>query len=261
LLVDNTSFKAEPSLVNLAKNCLNRYEADYINRWIFVNHKDCEPASGSDTHLLYDTAVMAPYFIHNILHPVHAGIAKRFTSLYDSAELGLFMGGSGICTANGLRKPLYHAYTFLSRLGDIVLSEGNNHIITRQGDNIQILLYNLPELARNHPIWDIIVESNKRYADFAQDDVINFHININNLSGDDYIIEQCKLDRENGSIFDKFVQQEAVKYLSAKETAQVNNACFPQIKISLASSCKKWSIRSCLVPNTVEFIKIIHCDK
>ena len=252
----DTRLRSMPFLTVFMKKCLERYGEAFTNNWRFMDSKSFPPRSKFPEHPLYDTVFVAPYFINNILNRQIEDFLEGFTGLYDSGEIGFFNGGLGLLTTNGLKKPLYHAYHFLSCMGDTVLSQGNNHIITRRGSNIQILLYNLPEHVRNHPIQEIIIESNDRYADFAQDDEIHFNISISSLAEGDYVIKQYKLDRESGSIFDKFIQHDAVKYLTERDTSVLNSSCYPRLKVSLLSDARSWSVKSSIPPNCVEFITL-----
>jgi len=87
---------------------------------------------------VHDTALNAAY-----LAPVLAAGGDlvesfsywTFSDMFE--EIGvptaLFHGGFGLLTHRQLRKPTFHLYAFLARMGDEVLARGNDHLVTRDG--------------------------------------------------------------------------------------------------------------------------------
>ena len=88
---------------------------------------------------IHDTAYNAAY-----LAPVMAG-GGQFADLFSYWTLcdvfeeqdvptSLFHGGFGLIGRRQLRKPTWHLFTFLNRLGSDVLALGDDHIVTRHED-------------------------------------------------------------------------------------------------------------------------------
>ena len=50
------------------------------------------------------------------------------------ARPSLFHGGFGLLTHRQIKKPTYHLYAFMARMGDQVLARGADHLVTRDGD-------------------------------------------------------------------------------------------------------------------------------
>lgn len=46
----------------------------------------------------------------------------------------LFHGGFGLLTHRQIKKPTYHLYAFMARLGGDVLARGDDHLVTRHRD-------------------------------------------------------------------------------------------------------------------------------
>lgn len=46
----------------------------------------------------------------------------------------LFHGGFGLLTHRQVKKPTYHLYAFMARMGDQILARGDDHLVTRDGD-------------------------------------------------------------------------------------------------------------------------------
>ncbi|WP_327000839.1 xylan 1,4-beta-xylosidase [Dactylosporangium sp. NBC_01737] len=85
---------------------------------------------------IHDTAFHAAY-----LAPVVAGggdLAESFaywtfSDMFEEAGVptALFHGGFGLLTHRQLKKPTYHLYAFMARMGDQVLGRGPDHLVTR----------------------------------------------------------------------------------------------------------------------------------
>ncbi|MEV4518426.1 xylan 1,4-beta-xylosidase, partial [Dactylosporangium sp. NPDC049525] len=85
---------------------------------------------------IHDTAFHAAY-----LAPVVAGGGDlvdsfaywTFSDMFEEAGVptALFHGGFGLLTHRQLKKPTYHLYAFMARMGDQVLGRGPDHLVTR----------------------------------------------------------------------------------------------------------------------------------
>ncbi|GIH05949.1 beta-xylosidase [Rhizocola hellebori] len=88
---------------------------------------------------IHDTAFHAAY-----LAPVVAGGGDlvdsfaywTFSDMFE--EIGvptaLFHGGFGLLTHRQIKKPTYHLYAFMARMGDQLLARGEDHLVTRDAD-------------------------------------------------------------------------------------------------------------------------------
>lgn len=96
---------------------------------------------------IHDTAFHAAYL---------APVVTRGGDLVDSfsywtfcdvfEEVGiptsLFHGGFGLLTHRQIKKPTYHLYAFLARMGDQILARGDDHLVTRDtGGRVTILAW------------------------------------------------------------------------------------------------------------------------
>lgn len=59
-----------------------------------------------------------------------------FSDMFEEAGIptSLFHGGFGLLTHRQIKKPTYHVYAFMARMGDQVLSRGPDHLVTRHED-------------------------------------------------------------------------------------------------------------------------------
>ncbi len=88
---------------------------------------------------IHDTAFNAAY-----LAPVLAGGGDHvdsfsywtFSDMFEEAGVptALFHGGFGLLTHRQVKKPTYHLYAFMARMGEEVLARGDDHLVTRHTD-------------------------------------------------------------------------------------------------------------------------------
>ena len=88
---------------------------------------------------IHDTAFHAAY-----LAPVVAGGGElvdsfsywTFSDVFEEVGVptALFHGGFGLLTHRQIKKPTYHLYAFMARMGEEVLARGENHLVTRHRD-------------------------------------------------------------------------------------------------------------------------------
>ncbi|MGW4960498.1 GH39 family glycosyl hydrolase [Nonomuraea sp. NPDC004186] len=59
-----------------------------------------------------------------------------FSDMFEEQGIptSLFHGGFGLLTHRQIKKPTYHLYAFMARMGDQVLARGEDHLVTRDGD-------------------------------------------------------------------------------------------------------------------------------
>ncbi len=235
-------------------NILNNLLDDYI-----PGHRAdmdaCEIYDSS--HLLYDTAFMGPYFINKAIKGINVNSnINKYNTIFDSNNAELFHGGLGLATKGGLKKPLYHAYHLISMLGDRILSQGINYIITKRKDIIQVLVYHTPSNYDEQFLNNLQIESSDRYSLFMLEEDVTIDINITNLSGNAYIIKKYLMNRKYGSIYDHIPEAGSPFYITAKEKEYLNNICNPRLTFDFIKGQKSLNIRSKLEPNSAELYLI-----
>lgn len=70
-----------------------------------------------------------------------------FTDIFEEEGPGpeAFHGGFGLMNLHGIKKPAYHAYTFLNRLGNTLLCRGENYCVTENTDRkLRAVFWNYP---------------------------------------------------------------------------------------------------------------------
>jgi xylan 1,4-beta-xylosidase len=94
---------------------------------------------------VHDTAFHAAY-----LAPVLAAGGElvdsfsywTFSDMFEEAGVptSLFHGGFGLLTHRQIKKPTFHLYAFLARMGDQVLARGDDHLVCRRTDGTVTVL-------------------------------------------------------------------------------------------------------------------------
>lgn len=101
---------------------------------------------------MHDSYIQAPYILYNLKRMdgfVDAMSYWTFTDVLEEAgpPATPFHGGFGLINLQGIKKPAYFAYEYLCRLGETeLLNTDEDSYICRQGDEVQILLWNYTHL-------------------------------------------------------------------------------------------------------------------
>lgn len=203
-----------------------------------------EEETKPEHNYLFDTAYITPFFINYVLN--HNDVIKckcRFNKLFD--ELGMiFMGDTGL-VSNGLIKPLYWGYYFLSLLGEKILYQGDGYIVTKANDNLQILLWNHSDSCKFISLEELNLNVGNRYVVFENERAIEININIVGLTGR-YKVKRLLFDRNHGSIYDCFKNHKTVRYLSKHDKDFLNDTC--KIGVSYGISNKEGEVFQDEVP-------------
>ena len=196
----------------------------YLTEWnITANHRN----------LINDTCFKSCYIVKNILDTYNQLDAFGYWSLTDfMRELHpsplLFHGGMGMFTNNGIPKPPYYAFKFLSKLGDTYLEKGDGYIITKSRNSLRILLYNYEHYNRlfaSGELFDMTVTN--RYTPFTMEQHKAFHMDIKNVPGSTARIQEHYVSQECGSSFDAWVRMGAPVNMYREEIDHLKQASQP----------------------------------
>ena len=192
--------------------------------------------SASSRNYIHDTAFMAPFIISNVLKTrgmAHAIAYWAFTDIFEEFKAGgsLFHGGFGLMNQQGIKKSSYWAYFFLGKLGDLVISEGDDYIITRKNGDIQILAYHyvyFDNLYRNGDMSGLT--QTERYSIYEEAVSKMINITLFGLHGT-YRLKRYVLNRDHGSAFDTWLQMGAPEVLTAEETTYLKQQALYQFTV------------------------------
>ncbi len=179
---------------------------------------------------IYDSFLLTPFAMDELFHQDNWPLNMDFVATDSVRHDGNIMeGGHGLLTWNGIRKPWYYAYGFLAKMKGEVLKSGDDYAITRNGNEIIILTYNL--CGYSHSILKKI--KNK-------EDLKNFICNIGyskehifklkGLEGE-YKMTCYTLDQDC-CLFTKWMDLGFPEYLSQEEEKNISLICHPKIRMS-----------------------------
>lgn len=189
---------------------------------------------------IYDTSYMIPHIIENSLNG-NRFYFKAFDQTDFDKDLNneIFMGDNGIITQNGIRKPSYYAYYLLAKLGNALIEKGEGYIVTKSGDDIQILIYTYNEdIDKIISFHDILKRrGSKNIAER------NFSINIINLM-DDYTITKYEINESIGSVYNYWSSFGKPNRINDEELELFKKASFPNISFNFAKKSSVFNIVS-----------------
>lgn len=215
------------------KDILEDFEEDNILYWN-MNY--------NTVNLIYDTAYMIPYIINKYLNEKSNVI---FLTLFDEIYGGeyinneLFYGGSGIISRQGIKKPSYYSYYLLSKLGSEVIDEGEGYIITREDDEIEILLYTYTDELKD------LISLKDLYKKRGLKNTVEkkFSINLAGLQ-DNYKVITYKIDEKKGSSYNNWLSLGKPKRIDEYEREILLKTSFPNIKLGFTRKTPVYNIVS-----------------
>lgn len=187
--------------------------------------------SSSESDSTRDTCFGMCSFIKRILE---CGKTDGYIHLIDvqsGNEPSLFVGGKGIFTFNGIKKPLYHALCLLNKLGNKQIAKGKGYVIVRNGSFIQILLYNYEHLGELYiagsRINDTFIE---RYQQVAKLSRMNTEISLKGLISECCEVREYILNQTYGSAFDEWITMGRPS-INDPDIDRLKRVCEPKILI------------------------------
>ncbi len=183
----------------------------------------------SHRNLLSDTIFNSCYITKSIVENINRldSFGHWYLSdLIDETQLpdNFLHGGLGFYTINGIKKPSYYAYKFLSKLGSEIIEKGEGYIITKELNKIIILAYNYEHYSDLYATGDYFnLSQNNRYIPFAENKDIVFNFNISNIKYKHYKEKTTSVNHETGSIYD-LAHRLNVSGIPDKETTEMLRA-------------------------------------
>ncbi|AEE47100.1 helix-turn-helix domain-containing protein [Cellulomonas fimi] len=203
---DQDAFRKTISQLKLLMRDLGLRVPVYMTEWnLTVSHRD----------LLNDTTFKSCYLAKNLLENYDELDAFAYWSLTDLMEElqpseDMFHGGLGLLTSNGVKKPHYHFFAALSRVGDRLLASGDGYFVTSTGSAVQVFVYNyehFSHLFASGERYDMTYL--ERYAPFSELGRMDFSIELTGLPAGEYRVRERVINSEHGSAFDTWLRMGA----------------------------------------------------
>ena len=181
---------------------------------------------------IYDSSYMLPYIIHNFINETNSLLTlKAIDTVEENSILNneLFFGSPGLLTLDGIKKASYYAYYLLSKLGDELIGQGDGYIITRQDEDIQVLLYSYSdELNTLIKLEDL--SKGKGSKNITERKI---SLSIKNLNHD-YKVIKYEIGEKVGSAYDIWLRMGKPKRLGYDEWKILTKISAPNISLSFA---------------------------
>lgn len=259
LIILNQTFEDESSFIKLLESFIqyfaDMYGIEVVKLWKFQASKDLsieyivltreifekyklqnlieDPFNVPKTiNTIYDSSYMLPYIIHNFIHNDNTLLTlKAFDTVEENSILTneLFLGLPGFVTLNGIKKASYHAYYLLSKLGNELIDQGDGYIITRQNEDIQVLLYSYSD------DLNTLIKLEDLFKDRGSKNITErkISLSIKNLLHD-YKVLKYEIGEKVGSAYDIWLRMGKPKRLSYDEWKILNKISTPNVSLSYA---------------------------
>jgi len=145
----------------------------------------------------------------------------------------ILFGGNGLISRDGIKKPSYHAFSFLGKLGDHLIAKDSNYIITSSSNgNFQILAYHYSyfneEYCDDQDKFKLL-----RFPASAFENLppINLTIQLNEISSGTYTIRQHVIDQEHGNVLYTWLRLNTPRDLTNQDIEYLRNVSVPAFQI------------------------------
>ncbi|WP_175639628.1 GH39 family glycosyl hydrolase [Metabacillus schmidteae] len=193
----------------------------------------------SSRDYLNDSCFKASYIAKNIVDNLNQHVnmlgywmcSDIFGDFKDSKNL--LHGGVGLITKSGIKKPSYHSFSLLKQLGEILVSKGENYIITKKsGERYQIICFNYKHFDYSYYLQpEGSIEISEHYGIFENTDSLDISFKIQGISNGRYRIKEQRINREHGSVLDEWLNFGSVYDMKPDEVEYLKQKCVPYMKV------------------------------
>lgn len=200
------------SNINHIPDTFLRYEAlvkttAYKNIPIYITELGSSVAL---ENYIVDSVFQATFLCHNMLQFINRCSNAAYLSFWDnnsdrSIPNSIYYPAASLIEEDGIPKPALYGYSFLSRLGKNLISQGDNYILTCNSSNrFQLLLYHYTHYNDSFCLnpWETIPMEHT-YELFRQEEPQSIHFTCKHFPPGRYKAVQYSLNRNYGSALDK----------------------------------------------------------
>lgn len=151
---------------------------------------------------------------------------------YEDA-VDILFGGNGLISRDGIKKPSYHAFSFLGKLGDCLIAKDNNYIITSSSKgNYQILAYHYcyfnEEYCDDQDKFKLLSFPASAFENLPP---INLTIQLKEIPPGTYTIRQHVIDQEHGNVLYTWLRLNTPRDLTHQDIEYLRNVSVPAFHI------------------------------
>lgn len=198
---------------------------------------------------IHDTAYMATYVIDTALKAADKCDILGWWTISDLFDEGgivykEFGGGFGLLNRDGLKKPSYWGMWAIHRLGDNIIEQGDDYIVTTcDNGKIVALFWNYVFFKDNFALGDrSALKYYDRYSVFQDANNKRIKLTINALINKTVQIDQYQFSRKHGSVYDFWLNNGAMEYMHSEDLKMVEENNHLKHKRSFKSCDEKLAI-------------------
>lgn len=253
-------------------------DPNYVNNQIMMmrdvlDHTGFHPAelfvtewssSVSNWNVLNDSTFKGAFILKTILDNIgcvdmlgywHA--SDILAEYYDAAAL--LHGGNGLLSMDGIKKPAYHAFSFAGQLGNTLLAQHRNAVVTRtSNDNYSIVCHHLVTpnfryFLKNEDEIDV----RKQFLLFDAVPDLHLHFRITDVENGRYLIKYRSVSAQHGSVQDEWAAMNYNNNLSAEDVSYLASISKPHITIiERIVTNHVLELETSLIPQEMQYIHL-----
>lgn len=164
-----------------------------------------------------------------------------------------FHGGWGLLTAHGIRKPGFHAYAFLNRLGETLLHNGDGCAVFRGQRGWQALFHNHHHYANAEASWDTPEETEKM---IGPGESRALALTLTDLPRR-VRVTRSRVDREHGWALPAWIEMGRPDWPTARQLDVLHAAAAPGVTTEVVDTdAGRLDLRAPLGPLAIELIEV-----
>ena len=201
----------------------------HIDEWNFTisNRNILNDSCEQGAYILKNCIEMNGYV--NFMAYWHA--LDIFSDYYDTDKV--IVGDTGLLSREGITKPSFYAFYFISKLKKNVIEKNENSIVTTNGRNHYVIAcHNYKPLSSHYVFTDedeIILEDIDQYLENI--DPIKLNFTIHNVKNGKYVVKIYYLNKKNGSVQDLWKNLDYSKSLMKDEVRYLGDRSNPSIEM------------------------------
>ena len=207
-----------------------------------------------------DTCYKAAWLVKNALENYDQAEYLGYWLLTDFIDEwlvpgGVFHGGYGLFTINGIPKAGYQALRMLNRIGEHRIASGEGWFVSRTDHTIQIYLYHYCHYdALYRYRYQKLTDPHDAYKVFESDGRLKIELELCGLDPGIYRQESWALNRSAGSTFDRWIEMGAPGVMTPEDLKYLNDMAQPLCKIRDTDTVGTLRLQAELEPHEVRLI-------
>lgn len=191
----------------------------------------------SNRNCLNDSIFKSAYTVKNMLDiidmidVVGCWHASDLISKYSNSDVLLY-GGNGMLTKDGIKKPSFFSWEYLSKLDKFLLGKSRNAIITTNlHDSYTVVCHNYKHPNYKYFIIDEDSIDIRSKSVYFSGETIKLSFELKGVKNGVYSVKIQSLNNKKGSVQDEWLSMNLAENLSKQDIEYLEKICIPRISI------------------------------